>query len=350
MEKAHFLLSKAKALEQYAFAKTLADIVSYSSKTNPEVTPILENETDSQFNIHTLYEWKRIKDKAKVYFLAQALTNEDLENLFSQGVKRIIIDNEADLNMLIDYIEKNNIEIELFLRTKLKENSIKTERYFVFGLNSSFVNTKIKELKNHPQIKSISIHFHRKTQNMAEWNIISEIDDMFDKETLDIIEILDIGGGLPSTYANTNAKVFDSIYKRIKEIKVWLNDREIKLMIEPGRFICAPSVKLITYVKAVYENNIIVDASVYNSDTDAFTVPTKLLVENELDSKNEHAKPFVIKGFTPCSMDLFRYKVYLKKPNVGDIITFINAGAYNFYCDFCDLEKLPTKIIDTFED
>ena len=165
-----------------------------------------------------------------------------------------------------------------------------------------------------------------------------------------IVWRLDIGGGLPSTYANTNAKVFDSIYKRIKEIKVWLNNKNIKLMIEPGRFICAPSVKLITYVKAVYENNIIVDASVYNSDTDAFTVPTKLLVENELDIKTKNAKPFVIKGFTPCSMDLFRYRVYLKKPNVGDIITFINAGAYNFYCDFCDLEKLPTKIIDTFED
>ncbi|MBT5924699.1 decarboxylase, partial [Candidatus Woesearchaeota archaeon] len=65
-----------------------------------------------------------------------------------------------------------------------------------------------------------------------------------------------------------------------------------------------------------------------------------LLVENELEK--HQGEPYVIKGITPCSLDLFRYRVYLNEPKVGDKITFLNAGAYNFSTEFCDLEKLET--------
>ena len=42
MQRARFVLSKSKLLEQYNKVKQAADIVSYSSKTNKEVTKILE--------------------------------------------------------------------------------------------------------------------------------------------------------------------------------------------------------------------------------------------------------------------------------------------------------------------
>jgi ornithine decarboxylase len=96
-----------------------------------------------------------------------------------------------------------------------------------------------------------------------------------------------------------------------------------------------------TKIIGIYENNIIVDASVYNSDLDALIVPVKLKVEGEL----EKGTPYVIKGVTPCSLDLFRYRVYLENPKVGDELTFLNAGAYNFTTDFCNLEKLENEIL-----
>jgi ornithine decarboxylase len=61
---------KGIVLQQYKKAKELADIVSYSSKTNPDVTPILEEETDASFNIHTVEELKRVQDKTRVYFFS----------------------------------------------------------------------------------------------------------------------------------------------------------------------------------------------------------------------------------------------------------------------------------------
>lgn len=343
-----FVLSKNKVLEQFKKVIAISDIVSYSSKTNPLVTQILEKETNSLFSIHMTSELKHIKDMSRVVLLAQALNQNLLNELISKGIKTFIIDNESDLDEILKFIEKNNVNINLMLRLKLKENTIRTERYFVFGMESSVVNKTIKEIRKNEKLKSkiisLGIHFHRKSQNMAEWNLIYEISNSIDEDVMRLIDLMCIGGGLPSEYANTNINVIDSIFKKIIEFKNWLNKNNVKLMIEPGRFIAAPAVKLIVEIIGMHENNIIVNASVYNSDLDALIVPVKLLVEGEVEKGQ--GKPYVIKGITPCSMDLYRYTVYLKNPKIGDKLIFLNAGAYNFTTDFCDLEKIETEIIE----
>ncbi len=210
------------------------------------------------------------------------------------------------------------------------------------------INKKIKEIKENekltPKINNLGIHFHRKTQNMSEWNLEYELKNMISEENLKKIDLINIGGGLPSEYSNTNVRVIENILTRIKEFRKFLNEKNIKLMIEPGRFIAAPAIKLVTEIIRIYDNNIIINASVYNSDMDALIVPVKLIVENE--TKKEQGTPYVIKGLTPCSMDLFRYKVYLKQPKEGDKIVFLNAGAYNFTTEFCDLDEIETEVVE----
>jgi len=344
--KAKFTLSKSKILEQYQTVAEIADIVSYSSKTNPDVTPILEENSNSLFSVHMPNELKNIQDKSRSLFLAQGWNQELISDLINQGIFRFVLDNESDLDLLLNYLENNNVKIELMLRVKLKEHTLRTERHFVFGMPCETASKRILELKGHRKISSLGIHFHRKTQNMAEWNLTYEVSQMFTEEVLSAINIMNIGGGLPAIYANTNVDVIHSVIRRIKELKVFLNERNVKLMLEPGRFISAPAGRLITEISAIYENNIIVNASIYNSDMDAVIVPVKLLIEGELERTDKNAKPFVVKGCTPCPVDLFRYRVYLDNPQIGDQLVFINAGAYNFASDFCDLEKLETEIIE----
>lgn len=340
--KPYFTLSKKIVLEQFDTVNKIADIVSYSSKTNPLVTPILESERECLFSVHDENELKHINDKSRVLFLAQGLSAEQLERLFSQGIKRFVIDNEEDLDLLIENIGQN--KIELMLRATLKENTIRTEKYFVFGMNADVINKRIMALKNNSNIISLGIHFHRKSQNIAEWNLQYEVEHMFTQEVIETVDVLNIGGGLPSVYANTNEKIFDGIFKRIETLKEFLHQHNSKLVMEPGRFIAAPAGKLHANITLVYDHNIIVDASVYNTDMDALIVPVKLLVENELEKGK--GQPYVIKGRTPCNMDLFRYRVWMENPKKGDAIVFLNAGAYNFSTDFCDLEKLETKVAE----
>ncbi len=344
--KPHFTLSKKVIAKQHGRVAEVADTVSYSSKTNPLITPILEKSTDCTFSIHLPNELKHVKDLRRVLFLAQAWNGDLISELLGKGISQFAVDNTSDLKILLDYLEQNKqVELDrLFLRTKLKENTIRTEKYFVFGMNKDVVAKELKNLSTHPQIKSLGVHVHRKTQNIAEWNLIYEFSNMFDEETFSFIDVFNIGGGLPADYANTNTKVIQTIMKKLLELKQFLNEKETQLMIEPGRFIAAPAGTLRTEIISIYENNIVVNASVYNSDMDALIVPVKLIVEGEVE-KHE-GEPYVLKGITPCSMDLFRYRVYLKNASVGDELIFLNAGAYNFTTNFVDVDVLETKVID----
>lgn len=342
---AKFILSKKVVFDQYNFLKPLADYISYSSKTNQDVTKILE-QSNCFFSVHFFEELKHIKNKSRVIFIAQGWDSKFIQKLIDLKISNFIVDNEVDLDILLKFLETHDKKINLFLRLKLKENTIKTERYFVFGMSADIINKRLNSIPR-DKIEKLGIHFHRKTQNLSEWNLTYELSNII--ENWDKLDIVNIGGGLPSHYANTNIKVFDSIYNKIKELKSFLNDKNISLMIEPGRFIAAPACKLVTKIICIHENNIIVDASVYNTDMDALIVPVKLRVENELfkeELEEKETKPYVIKGITPCSLDIFRYKVYLNTPKVGDTITFLNAGAYNFHSDFCDLNKIPTEVVE----
>jgi len=333
-----FTLSRSKVFSQLDIVSECADIVAYSSKTNPLVTPLLESGSSCMFSIHLENELKNVKDKSRVLFFAQGWSASDVKRLVKLGIQWFVVDNESDLDVLLSV----NVKVNLLLRVKLAEYSLKTEKYFVFGMDLKVVNSRIREIRSRFEI--LGVHCHRKTQNMSEWNLIKEFGSILDSDVLEMIDIVNIGGGLPSEYVNTNTVVIDGILEKLKELREWFNSKNIKMMVEPGRFIAAPVGKLITNVIGMYDDNIIVNASVYNTDMDALIVPVKLLVEGELSRGAGVA--YKIKGKTPCSMDLFRYRVYLKNVKVGSKIVFLNAGAYNFGSDFCDLGKLETEIVD----
>ncbi|MBS3052628.1 MAG: decarboxylase [Candidatus Aenigmarchaeota archaeon] len=342
MTKSRFIVSKSKLLSQYKILKDLGLDISYSLKTLPEIAHILEDNTESFFSIHMMESLHFIKDKSRIWFLAQAWNNDRLNEILKMGIRNFVVDNEKDLETLINYIDKINIKINLLLRMKLKEYTIHTGKYFVFGMSSDEINDLIPKLRNNKKIDKLGIHFHRKTQNTSEWSLKEELSQLLKKETIEKINVVNIGGGIPIEYKNSSDRNAKFIFEKIVELKNWLMDNYgIKTIIEPGRFLAGPSTKLETEILTIYDNNIVVDASIYNGALDTLLIPTKLLVEDEL----EEGKQFVIKGCTPCSMDIFRYDVKLKNPKIGNKIVFLNAGAYNFSTDFCNLQKLDVVII-----
>lgn len=355
-----FVLDKEKVISQYEKVKDACDVVSYSSKTNPIVTGILEKEIrDCMFSIHMKNELKNVKDKSRVIFLAQSWKLEDVRDLVEQGVRWFVVDNLRDLQVFEDFLgelEDSGEKLNLLLRMKLKENTLRTEKYFVFGLESEVINRKLGELREKSRIGKLGVHFHRKTQNMAEWSLKYEFENAIDEDSLGMIDLVCIGGGIPSEYANTNVDVIESVFRKIKEFRDFLTDKGIEMMVEPGRFIAASAGRLKTKIIGVYDSTIIVNASVYNSDLDALVVPVKLRIEGELEkeeiaklseSVRNGIKAYCVKGVTPCSLDLFRYRVYLPEWKVkeGEELVFLNAGAYNYTTDFCCLEKLETEVV-----
>ena len=127
-----------------------------------------------------------------------------------------------------------------------------------------------------------------------------------------------------------------------------MDEKGIEAVIEPGRFLAAPCIKLITEVIQKYDSILVINTTIYNCALDSLLTGTKFLVEGEL-SENDKGELFLIKGNSPTRDDIFRYRVNLKKEiDKGDKIIFLNAGAYNYTTDFFGYNKLETEINEDF--
>lgn len=337
---AKFILNKEKLLEQYNILKNLGLNVSYSYKTNRDVGNILQDISDSEFSIHDLNEVNFIKDKSKIWFFLQANPKEEIISLAELGVNSFVIDNEHDMKNLLSSIKS---KINLGIRMKFQEHRVGSGKYFVYGMPSEKVNSIISRIKNNNLIDKIGIHLHRKSQNTSEWQIINELKDSISEESLARINIVNFGGGLPVEYRSYTSKVIPYIFEKLREASEWLSSKNITTYIEPGRFLAAPCIKLEAEIIQTYENTIIINTTIYNSALDTVLTNTKMLIEEELKD-GEAGNDYLIKGNSPTRDDIFRYKVKLANPKVGDKITFINAGAYNYSTDFFGYKKLKTII------
>ena len=350
MSKAKFILSKKKLIEQVKKLEDLGLKVSYSYKTNRIVGKVLQDLKDCEnidFSIHAFEEINDINDKKRIWFFIQAENKEELKECLEKGVRNFVVDNEVDLKRLLDVIEKEKIRVNLSLRMKFQEHRIGTGKYFVYGMEAMKVNKWIARIKENPLLDRIGIHLHRKSQNTSEWEIKQEIEDSLNEESLKRINMINFGGGLPSIYRSSNVDVFDYIFNKIKICIDWLKEKNIESVIEPGRFLAAPCVRLETEIIQKYDNNLIVNTTIYNCALDNVLTGTKMLVSGE---KNEEEKGeyYLIKGNSPTRDDIFRYKVKLDEKNVGDKIIFLNAGAYNYTTDFFGFKKLETEIKEDF--
>ena len=341
--KPHFLLSKKILKDQVKILEDLGLKVSYSYKTNREVGNLLQKLSPSvNFSIHAKDEIEMIKDKSKISFFTQAESINELKQILEIGIKTFVIDNEIDLERILETIKNTNTKINLSLRMKFQEHRIGSGKYFVYGMPSRKINEIIEEIKDNPLIEKLGIHIHRKSQNTSEWEIKEELEDSLTKESLKRINTINFGGGLPVKYRSYTSKVLPYIFQKLINAKEFLKQYDIETIIEPGRFLAAPCIKLETEIIQVQNKNLIINTTIYNCALDNILTGTKMLVENEL----EEGTSYLIKGNSPTRDDIFRYKVKLNNPKVGDKIIFLNAGAYNYTTDFFGYKKLETEIID----
>ena len=338
---ARFILSRRVALRQYSIARSYCDALAYSYKTNPYVWEVLR-ETDSLVGISSLASMERVEGERTVYYL-QGEREEEMSYLLDEGVRWFIVDNEPELKKVMKVVGERGERINLFIRIKMREHTIYTGKHFVYGIDWRKASKLIEGLRGSHLIDQLGVHFHRKTQNVGEWSLREDVSEAL-ADSLKHLDWVNIGGGIPVRYANSKPEI-DSVLREIEELKEFLNSRGIKLMMEPGRFIAAPSVALEAEVLNVYEGNVILDCSIFNAYMDTYLLNIRLPVLGE----SEGGFRYLLKGRSPDSLDIFRYSVYLDRElKPGDKIIFLNAGAYNFHTEFNDMPKIRVEIVDDF--
>ncbi|MCS7298742.1 MAG: diaminopimelate decarboxylase [Spirochaetia bacterium] len=297
--------------------------------------------------------------KEDILFTGIGISNEDLEFCFRKG----ITPNVGSIDLLERIGSKYqgariSIRINPDYGAGHHDHVITGGPQSKFGIYETYLE-RVKEISKKYDLKIIGIHFHIGS-GALDYSVYTEAI----KKALDIslmfedIEFIDIGGGIGIPY-RPDQKEFDvkSFGIRITEMMEDFSSREkrdVKLFLEPGRYLVAESGVLLTRVVEIKETPlykfVIVDTGfnhlvrpvMYGSYHEIINL-------SNLDGEGEEV---VVAGNVCESGDIFTrddngiVPRLLKKARYGDIIGIFDAGAYGYaMASHYNLRKLPKEIV-----
>lgn len=144
------------------------------------------------------------------------------------------------------------------------------------------------------------------------------------------IDTLDLGGGLGIVYRNEKPL---NLARYGRQVSVLFKNKKLKILLEPGRFICGNSGALVTQVefvkKAPKKNFIVVDAAMNDLARPAIYEAYHEIVPANAKKKSKRIKADVV-GPICESGDVLGFARTLPEPEAGDLLAILSAGAYGF--------------------
>ncbi|MFN4244901.1 MAG: diaminopimelate decarboxylase [Brevinematia bacterium] len=227
-----------------------------------------------------------------------------------------------------------------------------------FGIYESYLED-VKNISKRFDLIISGIHFHIGS-GILDYRIYIEAI----KKALDIslmfedVEFIDIGGGIGIPYKE-NETQFDlkSFGQEISKLMDYFSDKEkrnVKLLIEPGRYLVAESGVLIAKVveiKKTPEYNFVIINTGFNHLVRPVMYGSYHEIINISKLNSNEFEDQVIAGNVCESGDIFTRNNEgiaprkLPKPENGDIIGIFDTGAYGFVmASHYNLRKLPPEI------
>jgi len=295
-----------------------------------------------------------------ILFTGIGISNEDVKYCISRG----IVPNVGSIDLL-ERISQNYPGISISIRINPDfghghhEHVITGGPHSKFGIYESYLE-EVKRISAKYKVNIIGIHFHIGSGILDFEPYIKGI-----KKALDIsrifktIEFVDIGGGIGIPYRE-NDKNFDlekfgeSISKLMNEFSE-AEGRNVKLLLEPGRFLVAESGVLLTKVVET-KYTPLYKFAIVNTGFNHLARPVmygsyhEIINISKLDS--EEFEEVVIAGNLCESGDIFTRNEEgieprkIQKVEYGDILGIFDTGAYGYsMASHYNLKKFPKEVV-----
>lgn len=339
----YFLFSKEKILANVeAYKKHFPGAaIHYAMKANsePEVLAFLAKE-DCGFEVASLYELdmlKKIKvSPEKIIYGSAVKPASHIKAFVNYGVDRFAYDSFQELEKIALIAPGARV----FARAVVNDAGSVFKFSEKFG--TEFANIapllhRAKELGLKPY--GISFHVGSQASDGMAWShaLQSVSDVMKELQSMDItIDIVNIGGGFPCTYAlNSVVPQVSDIAKTVQE--AWKKlPYQPGMILEPGRGIIADTGILVATIIGKVQRKestwLFLDAGCYNAlfETMAYQGSTRYQVTSMRTSDGAGETIFALAGPTGDSEDVITREALL--PNdiaVGDKLVFYKVGAYS---------------------
>ena len=320
-----------------------AHLICYAVKANSNLAVLnMLAQLGSGFDVVSLGELERViaagGDPAKIVFSGVGKTAPEMRRGLELGIKCFNIESEAELHVLAEIAGdagaiapisiRVNPDVDAgthpYISTGLRENK--------FGVDVDTARRLYRQADAMNSLEPVGIDCHIGSQIVDIQPFIASLDCLLRlidelKEDGITLHHLDIGGGLGVPY-ETEAP---SVKEYVAALAERLTDRDLELLLEPGRSIVAMAGALLTRVEYLKPNDIrqfaIVDAamndllrpSLYGAWQD---------IEAVRPRKGE-AQAWDIVG-PVCETGDFLGKDRVLCLSQGDLLAVMGAGAYGF--------------------
>ncbi len=314
--------------------------VLYSVKSNPDRTVIghLFNAGVKHFDVASMAEVNQIADMfgkdVKMYFMHPIKSREAIyDAYFNHGIRDFSLDSLDELKKILD-VTGNAKDLGLHLRLSIPNSYAAIDLSVKFGALPSESVSLVRKIRAAAQRFGICFHVGSQCMDPIEYrNAITIAKKVLDKAKVKL-DVLDIGGGFPSSYPGMTPpdlqSYFDEIFDAVHQLNL---DSDCEVWCEPGRALVAESGSLLVRVEGRKKNMLYLNDGTYGGLFDAgfpgFIFPVKAMrLRNSKLSPNN--VPFSFYGPTCDSLDTMKGPFYLPE-NIaeGDYIEIGQLGAYS---------------------
>ncbi len=292
-------------------------------------------------------------DPKKIVYASVGKTDKEIKEALDAKIGYFNIESQAELENLITIAGQKGAKIKAALRVN-PDIEYKTHRFLKTGKRETKFGVDIEKaieifdkFSKNESVDLCAIHLHLGTGGKtidpyveAVKKAMPLIDQIRSKGRT--VEALDLGGGYGADYESDTVPSADAYAKGIVPL---LKDKNLRLILEPGKSICANAGILLTRVLYLKQSGskkfIIVDAAMNDLIRpclyDAFhfiwpvNVPEKLIPSGRAkEIKIAGTEQFDIVGPICEGADFFAKDRYLPPVKRGDLLAIFTAGAYGF--------------------
>ncbi len=327
-------------LENFRTNKHQSDIL-YSVKSNPDAAVLthLFKSGIKHFDVASMAEVKLINElfaeEVKMYFMHPIKSREAIfDAYFNHGIRDFSLDSLDELKKILE-VTNNARDLGLHVRLAIPNSHAAIDLSGKFGVLPSKSIGLIRKVRTVAQRLGICFHVGSQCMDPIEYrNAITVTKEILEQAKVKL-DVLDIGGGFPSSYPGMTPpdlrSYFDEIFDTINHIAL---DSDCKIWCEPGRALVAESGSLLVRVEGRKKNMLYLNDGTYGGLFDAgfpgFIYPTKAIRIKGRSQFSPEVESFGFYGPTCDSLDVMKGPFYLPA-NIaeGDYIEIGQLGAYS---------------------
>ncbi|WP_366923302.1 diaminopimelate decarboxylase [Metallumcola ferriviriculae] len=289
----------------------------------------------------------------KIYVHGNNKSKDELSIAIDAGVKKIVVDNFYELDLLAELLQHKEEQVEILLRIT-PEVEASTHDYiqtgqqdskFGFSLTDGGALTAVKKAMQNQRINLKGIHCHIGSQifEPGSYQATAEVALMFFKQVKEelglVLDVLNLGGGLGIQYtADQQPPDIDAFVEAITNTVISkANEYKLplpKIILEPGRSIVGEAGTTLYTLGSCKEipqirTYVAVDGGMPNNPRPAlYDAEYEAMIANKVNQ--EPTSQVTIAGKCCESGDILIWDLPVPDVESGDILAVFCTGAYTY--------------------